>query len=326
VRSERHAPGSAGFFSSDKRLVLPLGTAAVPHAVRGYPLDFRIKAQSLRWPPDGLKSPSDRYVPLAQYGLGCYERYLMGEGEAWLAAALRVGRYLVQHQEPDGSWLNRLAFTHTFPLAAPWCCGMAQGEAASLLVRLHLETREARFAEAARDGLAPLWRSRQDRGVCAELNGHLWPEEYPTDPPSFVLNGAIFAWWGMRDVAVGLADERARQGFSAGIEALASNLDHFDAGYWSLYCLYRHPMQVVASSFYHTLHITQLEAMQALAPRPVFEETRKRWIRYRSARTLRWNAFARKVAFRLFVPRNRLLANGLRHSRRNQTRQRMSHE
>ena len=139
---KKHAPGGAGFFSSDKRLVLPLGPAIAPRGVRGYPIDFRVKAQAQRWPPQGLSSPSDHYVSLAQYGLGCYERYVMDEGEAWLAAALRVGRYLVQHQDSDGSWLNHRPFKHTFPLKAPWPCGMAQGEAASLLVRLHLQTGE----------------------------------------------------------------------------------------------------------------------------------------------------------------------------------------
>jgi heparosan-N-sulfate-glucuronate 5-epimerase len=306
-----YAPGEAGFFSSAKRLVLPRGPASDPHGVRGYPIDFRVKAQSTRWPPDGMESPSDRYVPLAQYGLGCYERFLAGEGEEWFAAAVQVGRYLTQHQEPDGSWLNRLSFTHTFPLTAPWRCGMAQGEAASLLVRLHLETGKPEFAEAARNGLAPLWRSREQEGVCAWLSEAPWPEEYPTDPPSFVLNGAMFAWWGVRDVGVGLGDDTASRAFSEGVDSLASNLHRFDTGRWSLYCLYPHPLPTIASSFYHMLHITQLEAMHALAPRPQLEMIRERWISYFDSRTLRWRAFSQKALFRLVVPRNRLLAERL---------------
>jgi heparosan-N-sulfate-glucuronate 5-epimerase len=300
----RRPPGSAGFFSSAKRLILPLGPAMDPHAVRGYPIDFRVKAQSRRWPPDGIKSPSDRYVPLVQYGLGCYERFLAGEGQAWLGAAVRVGRYLLAHQEPDGSWLNQLSFTHTFPLQAPWRCAMAQGEAASLLVRLHLETGDPAFAHAAGNGLRPLSRSREHQGVSAELNGNRWPEEYPTDPPSFVLNGAIFSWWGMRDVGLGLDDDAANHAFSQGVETLAKNLHRFDTGYWSLYCLYPHPVTPVASSFYHVLHITQLDAMHALAPRPEFEDTRDRWSAYRNSRTLRCHAFSRKALFRLVVPRS----------------------
>ena len=72
-------------------------------------------------------------------------------------------------------------------------------------------------------------------------------EEYPTEPPSFVLNGAIFAAWGVRDVAVGLADAEARGLFAAVVETLAGAVDRWDTGYWSLYDLYPHRVRNVAS-------------------------------------------------------------------------------
>ena len=64
----------------------------------------------------------------------------------------------------------------------------------------------------------------------------------------------------------------------------------------------------VASSFYHALHTSQLEAMQVIAPRPEFEATAAalRRLRGRGAST-RSRAFARKVLFRLAVPRNELI-------------------
>ncbi len=216
-------------------------------------------------------------------------------------------------QEPDGSWLNQLSFSHTFPLRAPWRCGMAQGEAASLLVRLYLETGEPAFAEAAGRALR---RSRDPAirpGLCAWLNGARWPEEYPTDPPSFVLNGAIFAWWGMRDVGVGLGDPAVLAAdFESGVDTLAANLHRFDTGWWSTYSLYPHPLKPVASSFYHALHITQLEAMQRLSPRPEIEAVRAAMGRATSnQRAHRRRALAEKVLFRLVVPRNRLLGHRL---------------
>ena len=53
-------------------------------------------------------------------------------------------------------------------------------------------------------------------GVQARLGGGPWPEEYPTDPPSYVLNGGIFALWGMYDVGAGLGDEDAARDFEQG--------------------------------------------------------------------------------------------------------------
>jgi hypothetical protein len=310
------ANDTAGFFSSAKRMSLPLGSAADPQAVRGYPIDLRVKAVSTSFPPQEWGGMTWSYVAIAQYGLGCYERWIAGEGEPWLGAAITTGRHLLDNQEPDGSWLHQVPFPHTFPTGVPWRCGMAQGEAASLLVRLYQETGEEQLAEAARRAIAPLARGVREAGVSALLDGTPWPEEYPTEPPSFVLNGAIFAWWGARDVGVAFGDRAATQIFETGVDVLATNLSRFDTGRWSLYCLRRYPVPHVASSFYHALHITQLEAMQRLAPRPEFDATRNRWIEYMGSPPLRWLALSQKVLFRIVVPRNRLLASRLPWTRR----------
>ncbi len=312
MSTEVHAgPSNAGRFSSAKRMSLPLGPAIDPQAVAGYPIDLRVKAQTDVWPPPELSSPADEFVVAIQYGLGCYERWLAGEGDRWLDAALAVGRFLLETQEPDGSWLNLHSFAHTFPLRAPWRCGMAQGEGASLLVRLYLQTGDESFAEAAVNALAPLSRPVAQAGTCALLGDAPWPEEYPTDPPSYVLNGAIFAWWGLRDVGIGLRDSGAEHAFAIGVDTLAANLHRFDTGWWSVYCLYRFPVSHIASSFYHALHITQLEAMHRLAPREELERTRRRWVGYSESAPLRWRALAGKVLFRLVIPRNRLLGERL---------------
>ena len=300
---------SAGFFSSAKSFFLPLGPAFDPKRVHGYPIDMRVKARSSRWPSPEMAGHMEFYVGVAQYGLGAYERWLAGDGDEWLEAARGAGMHLLRNQEPDGSWLHHQAFAHTFPLRPPWRCGMAQGEAASLLVRLHLTTGASELAQAATRALAPLSRLRADGGVRALLDGRPWPEEYPTEPPSFVLNGAMFALWGLRDVGVGLGDANAAQAFEEGVDALAASLHRFDNGWWSLYSLFPHPVVGVASSFYHDLHITQLRAMDMLAPRAEFEPTRIRWAAYANSFWNRQRAFGSKAVFRMLVPRNRFLAH-----------------
>ena len=94
----------------------------------------------------------------------------------------------------------------------------------------------------------------------ALLDGAPMPEEYPTDPPSFVLNGAIFALWGY-DVAR-CSGTSAPARFERGADALAANIHRWDTGCWSLYDLFPHPVMNVASPVYHALHTSQLEAMQ----------------------------------------------------------------
>jgi heparosan-N-sulfate-glucuronate 5-epimerase len=151
-------------------------------------------------------------------------------------------------------------------------------------------------------------RRSPDGGVSAALGGGALPEEYPTDPPSLVLNGAIFGLWGLRDAAVGLDHPGAAASFDAGVDTLAANIERWDTGSWSRYDLYPHPVTNVASPAYHALHILQLEATQALAPRDEIGSAARRFARYAESTANRTRAVGHKVLFRFAVPRSRRVA------------------
>ena len=306
--------GDPGRFSSARSFAPPVGQFIEPGVLGGYYIDFTAKPQDPSWPPPWLGPPEKQiHVAEAQWGLGCYERLLRGEGEQWLAGAISAADHLLEQQQRggplDGGWMHGTAMPHTYRLAAPWLSAMAQGEGASLLIRIHQRTGDERYADAAHRALRLLDTPTADGGVRAPLGDGFFLEEYPTDPPSLVLNGGIFALWGYYDAAIGLGDPDARQAFELGVETLAVNLWRWDTGRWSLYDLFPHPAPNIASSAYHLLHTTQLRAMQLVAPRDVFGLTADRFDRYASSRLRRADAFARKVAFRLAVPRNNLLAH-----------------
>lgn len=300
---------SAGFFSSAKTFFLPTGSHIDPAGVAGYPIDLRVKAPLPTWPPPWLPDrPDILWVDVTQWGLACFERHLAGDSGAWLDGALACGAYLLGEQDDDGGWAHLRRYKHSWPLEPPWVSAMAQGQGASLLVRLHGATGEERYEVAARHALAPLLRPVTEGGVQGELGGRPFPEEYPTRPPSFVLNGALFALWGTRDVGVGLADEVALRQWEDGLDTLVANLHRWDTGWWSRYALYPHPVVNPASSFYHALHIAQLQATEALAPRPEITAMRERFEAYRASPWCRRRAFVQKALFRTLVPRNRHLA------------------
>jgi heparosan-N-sulfate-glucuronate 5-epimerase len=229
---------------------------------------------------------------------------------------LEAGEYLLERQERsgvrEGSWLETSELLHTYRVRAPWPSAMAQGECASLLVRLHLETGREDFAAAAQRALIPFALPSAQGGVQARLHGRPFPEEYPTDPPSFVLNGAIFAIWGLYDVWTGLDDEQAGRQFAEATDMLAESIHRWDLGYWSRYDLYPHPgLSNVANFNYHRLHIDQLRAFQRIEPRPEFETMAARFAGYETHRYNRSRAYAEKAAFRLIVPRSQFLTERL---------------
>jgi hypothetical protein len=292
----------------------PVGSRIDAEAVRGYYIDLRVKARAptlpSRWP--GLVDALN-WDAVGQWALGCYERYLDGGDERWLSAMRQGGDFLLSNLHEggvrDGGLLHRYLLGHTFPVLPPSLSAMAQGQAASVFVRLHLETGADVYADAALRALGPMYLPVAEGGTRALLDGGPWPEEYPTDPPSFVLNGGLFALWGYYDVAVGLGDDRARQEFELGLATLARNVHRWDTGRWSRYDLLPHPFVAnVASLAYHALHTNQLRAMQRIAPRAEVGEVLVRFERYGASGSRRARAFAHKSLFRLAVPRNPRLA------------------
>ena len=233
----------------------------------------------------------------------------------WLAGAIGAGDHLLAEQHVggvhDGAWLHRVEMPHTYELRPPWVSAMAQGEGASLLVRLYMATRDERYSEGARRALAAGRVPSRSGGASALLNGESFPEEYPTEPPSFVLNGAIFALWGFFDVGLGLGDSEASQDFAQGASTLAACIHRWDSGYWSYYDLFPHPVRNLASSAYHHLHIAQLRAMSRISEHPELERAADRWQGYSESRVNNARAFAGKSAFRMVVPRTRSLAHRL---------------
>jgi hypothetical protein len=286
----------------------PLGSLTGEGSVRGYYIDLRVKAKRPDWPGAWPWAPGEQsWIALAQLGLAAHERWLAGEGEEWLVLARNVGDTMCANQVEGGArhgaWEQGFDLPHTYELRAPWISAMAQGEGASLLVRLHLATGEAPYAEAALRALAPLRVPVAHGGTAALLDGRPFPQEYPTSPPSFVLNGGMFAMWGLYDAGLGLGDGAAAAEFEQAVDTLAANLHRWDTGSWSLYDLYPHPIRNWASPAYHQLHSSQLRAMAALSPRPEFTATAERFERYAASAPKRVRALAHKGAFRVRVPR-----------------------
>jgi heparosan-N-sulfate-glucuronate 5-epimerase len=242
---------------------------------------------------------------IAQLGLAAWQ--LRGRDAEWLRVTDAAARWLAGQLDDGGGLAYFFPMPHTYRVRPPWFSAMAQGEAASLLVRA--SATDAAFGDAATRAVLPLLE--REHGLVAETAEGPVLQEYPTAPPAHVLNGWIFGLWGLYDVSLtgsGRAGDAARA-FSDGVAAVAARLPLYDAGLdWSRYDLFPHPLVHVASPFYQRLHAEQLLATARLRPDlPLLAATGARWRRAAGRPLPRAVAVARKGAFRLVRPRRRLV-------------------
>jgi len=83
------------------------------------------------------------------------------------------------------------------------------------------------------------------------------------------------------------------------VATLQRNLGRYDTGFWSLYEQAGTQLPMLASPFYHRLHVVQLRIMHQLTGLSIFAETADRWDEYSRSRARRTRALAYKTAFKL---------------------------
>jgi hypothetical protein len=217
-------------------------------------------------------------VSLAQLALGWWERHLEGDTKAG-AMFDAVTDLLARNAVPVGA---ELRWPFKFELAkygleSGWCSAMAQGQVASVFLRRYRRTGDDGWGDRALAALRPLVRE-------SELVSQTWAgrvlEEAPSDPPSHILNGWVYALWGLWDAAIGLQDVRAAKEFGAGIATLRAMLPAYDIGWWTRYSLYPHVLTDLAKPFYHRIHVLQLEMTARATGDADVASTAERWRRY----------------------------------------------
>jgi len=246
-----------------------------------------------------------QYNPIAisQYGLGNYALYLKTGQESYQKKAVLVADWLAQNLEQNSHgrwvWNHYFDFEYSKTLKAPWYSGLAQGQGISLLLRVYEDTGKKQYLSGAKKAFETMLCSIKNGGVLCSSGGDLWIEEYIVDPPTHILNGFIWALWGIYDYAQILDDQRAKDLWNQGINTLEKNLYRFDLGFWSIYDLSEQKMKMIASNFYHQLHIVQMRVMAKLTSKPIFTTYANRWENYLRNVIYRNIALGYKIIFKL---------------------------
>ena len=89
------------------------------------------------------------------------------------------------------------------------------------------------------------------------------------------MNGFIWAAWGVYDFFLATKEKAAQATVRPAVETLRRNLDRYDLGFWSLYEQSGTRLPMVASPFYHQLHVAQLRTMHRLTGDDVFSAVRR---------------------------------------------------
>lgn len=202
--------------------------------------------------------------------------------------AIKVANWFVQHQDERGAWPSN--FEHHFfkartqPMANGWPSALAQGLGISFLSRMYHLTKNDAYKVASEKALSIFHLDVEEGGIRRRwLGSKVFFEEYPTNPPSYVLNGFMFSILGLYDCWKILGNSAAKSLFSESFSTLLDILPLYDLGDRSAYDLTHvtcksHPN--VARWGYHQTHINQLYALETIVDSAQVESFRKRWERY----------------------------------------------
>lgn len=222
-------------------------------------------------------------VTIAQYGLHFLTRFAREGAVRHQFIARSMAEWLVENQVDWKNGIGAWVYHYDQPfykLRAPWISAMAQGEAISLLLRMSQMADKKTYESAARRAVRAFIHPVSNGGVVEYFpDGAPVLEEYPTTPPSLVLNGQMFALLGLRDYALHFGDRPSQKLFEICIAGLKKNLALYDTGYWTLYD--RHPTHRLASEKYHRIHIQLLHILAKLASDDSFARVARRWAGYR---------------------------------------------
>ena len=243
-------------------------------------------------------------IAIAQWGLANYNLFRQNQNDERKKKFLAACDWLCAHLETTSHglwvWNHHFDWEYRSPLKAPWYSALSQGQGISLLVRAYRETGAVAYFEAAERAFDTFLKSTHEGGVVfRDERGNLWFEEYIVSPPTHILNGFIWAAWGVYDYFLMTGSQPVRDLFEQAVITLRTNLDRYDLGFWSLYEESNTLLPMVASPFYHRLHVVQLRVMHRITGDEVFARYADKWEAYACSRAKRTRALCYKSAFKL---------------------------
>lgn len=113
-------------------------------------------------------------------------------------------------------------------LTTPWFSGLAQTTMMGSLLSISRLTGNTSYERDARAAFEPLLWKRDAGGFLDDIGDGAWIQEYPSDVPTYVLNGHPFSIMSARSFSDVTGDARGRELFRKGVDATLTLLPLFD--------------------------------------------------------------------------------------------------
>lgn len=160
---------------------------------------------------------------------------------------------------------------------APWISCLSQSLGISVLLREYQLEQNEKYLFAARKALEWMKLPITQRGCAYSLKpSGVWYEEYPdANNPSHVLNGHMWALFGIWDYFRVTGDPKVKEMFEDGISSLLLQLPKYDVGYWSVYAT-TNRVDLVEGN-YQQFIIEQLKVLFAITKKEQFMIFANKW-------------------------------------------------
>lgn len=255
-------------------------------------------------PMIGIEQDKVVYSPIniAQFGFMIHSEYLETKEEhlyETLLSCIDVLERIKTEDETQAVWWHNY-YEVKYKINPPWASAMAQGEVISFYLRMYQLINNENLLRTAQKAYRFLQLEGGEKTVRRyDAAGNLWLEEYPSNPPSYVLNGFVYALFGLFDLYRITGRTDVKDDIDSCLETLKTNLHRFDAGYWSRYDLLKG--ELVRYYYQKNVHVPQMDVLFILSGETIFKLYRDKWLSNINSFNFLWVQIMYRLHWRMKV-------------------------
>lgn len=217
-------------------------------------------------------------VNIAQFGFIVHDLWLQNQNKEYLLRLKNILKWFELNKETYKDsivWPSKID-DNKYKLKAGFISAMTIGEVLSFYLRMYQILNDKSLLETSYKIYNFFQYTYQEGGAKRyDENGYVWFEEFPTNTPSYVLNGFIYAVYGILDLYRVTKDKNVKQVYDSCISTLVANIHKYDCSYWSIYDQLK--KELVMVYYQKNVHVPQVDSLYILTKNPVFKHYRDKW-------------------------------------------------